>query len=79
MKDLQERQLDLKNKKSKNVHVSNNDVSDELEHSFIETSKKKRKVKKMYVYNVYLHLITKKIFNLFFILLNRINRKNANN
>ncbi len=77
MKDLQERQLDLKNKKSKNVHVSNNDESDELEHSFIETSKKKRKVKKMYVSNVYLHLMIKKIFNLFFILLN--NRKNANN
>ena len=67
MKDLQERQLDLKNKKSKNVHVSNNDVSDELEHSFIETSKKKRKSKKnVYVYNVYLHLMIKKILNLFF-------------
>jgi hypothetical protein len=46
LKDLQERQLDLKNKKSKNVHVSNNDESDELEHSFIETSKKKKKSKK---------------------------------
>jgi hypothetical protein len=67
LKDLQERQLDLKNKKSKNVHVSNNDVSDELEHSFIETSKKKRKSKKnVYVYNVYLHLMIKKILNLFF-------------
>jgi hypothetical protein len=46
LKDLQERQLDLKNKKSKNVHVSNNDVSDELERSFIEKSKKKKKSKK---------------------------------